>query len=126
MSKNYKTAVENMKNKVCFSINTLTGYKEITHKKIDSKYQKLELYVIQSYNTVIAYLYNDVLYMTKEKYTRTTGKHKSLIRQAFTGIYPIKEIENDIFQQQVNLPKYKCDMSYCFNYGEFQQKDFGY
>lgn len=126
MSKNYNNAIENMKNKAAFAINTLSGYKEITHKKIDTKYQKLELYVIQSYNTIIAYLYNDVLYMTKEKYTRTTGKHKSLIRQAYYNIVPIREIENTEFQQLVNLPVYKCNMSYCFNYGEFQKKDFGY
>ena len=122
MSKNYKTAIEYMKNKAAFSINTLTGYKEITHKKIDNKYQKLELYVIQSYNTIIAYLYNDVLYITKEKYTRTTGKHKSLIRQAYYNIVPIREIENTEFQQLVNLPAYKCNMDYCFDYGEFQKR----
>ena len=50
----------------------------------------------------------------------------SLIRQAYYNIVPIREIENTEFQQLVNLPAYKCNMSYCFNYGEFQKKDFGY
>lgn len=93
-------------NKHCdFTINTLSGK---TYK---------DYYLLFSYNTIIAVLYKDVMYVTMEKYGNTTSRHKNTIRQNYFGM--CKNVENDFLINLTSLPIKLFKKEKTFDYGTF-------
>ena len=112
---NYKQAEQLLKERAFFSINTLSARK--------TSYNRNNIiYAIDSYNTTVAYIYNDVLYIHDYKFSSTTSKHISIIKNAFCDILPIKKVNTGDFQILANLPNYKVYMQKKFDFGEFQKK----
>lgn len=92
-------------NRCNFTINTLSG-------KLYKNY-----YLLFSYNTIIAVLYNGIMYITLAKYGNTTAKHKSMIHQKYNGT--CKSVENDFLINLTNLPVKLFEKQKTFDYGGF-------
>ncbi len=55
---------------------------------------------LYNYNTLLAVITDDYIYLNKDKYSKTTSKHQNRIRQAIP-----KSLLKEVTEQQINLLK---------------------
>lgn len=102
MSKSYKDMHSYLKSLEPFKINTMSGKVNALKTMRKSKLY----YEIYSYNTIIAVVIRDkqdtTCYLSTAKYSRTSSRHASYIKQAFINI---KNVDIDYFVNVLGYSK---------------------